>query len=38
MFAVNTYPTFILIDQNGKIVLRGTGEKALDEAERIIAN
>lgn len=38
MFAVNTYPTFILIDENGKIVLRGTGEKALDEAERIIAN
>jgi thiol-disulfide isomerase/thioredoxin len=38
MFAVNTYPTFILIDQNGKIILRGTGEKALEEAERIIAN
>jgi thiol-disulfide isomerase/thioredoxin len=37
LFAINAYPTFILIDQNGKIILRGTGAKALDKVENLIA-
>ncbi len=36
MFNVNEYPTFILIDQTGKIVSKGTGAKALVEIEAIL--
>lgn len=33
---IKSYPTFILIDENMKIVYRGTGEHSLNEIEKIV--
>ena len=36
-FGVLNYPTFVLIDPNGKIISRGIGQEALTKIESILA-
>jgi thiol-disulfide isomerase/thioredoxin len=37
-YKISAYPTFILIDRNGKIVSRTTGEDGINEIKRILRN
>lgn len=37
-FKIESYPTFILLDNNKKIIYRGSGEKAIHEVSKLISS